>query len=134
MKDIPAIQESNQVLLKIFFQSILVCLLLIEVISLSCCKTRSEANPVNTEHQYVGEMIEKTRLVFEGTGTQSDFEQVIEFGRDTRYYPVLRAWLVQEIANTKSQLTGSGKNSSDEARLKEKLVRLERMLRLIDLE
>jgi hypothetical protein len=91
--------------------------------------TTKEDNP-----EYVGEMIEKTRLVFEGTGTQSDFEQVIEFGRDTRYYPVLRGWLVQEIANTKSQLTSQQKNSADEARLKEKLVRLERMLRLIDLE
>jgi hypothetical protein len=107
---------------------------LIGVISLSCCKTRSEADPVKTEYQYVGEMIERTRQVFEGNGTQSDFDQVIEFGRDTRYYPVLRAWLVQEIANTKSQLTGQQKNSTDEVRLKEKLVRLERMLRLIDLE
>ena len=134
MKDIPAIQLSNQVLLKVYFQSILLCLLLIEFNNLSCCKTRSEADPVNTEYQYVGEMIEKTRQVFEGTGTPSDFDQVIEFGRDTRYYPVLRAWLVQEIANTKSQLTSQQKNSADEARLKEKLVRLERMLRLIDLE
>lgn len=91
--------------------------------------TTKEDNP-----EYVGEMIEKTRRIFEGTGTQSDFDQVIEFGRDTRYYPLLRAWLVQEIANTKSQLAGQEKGSAAEARLKEKLVRLERMLRMIDLE
>lgn len=120
--------------MKTFFKLILICLLLFEGIHLSCCKTRSETDPVNTEYQYVGEMIEKTRRVFEGTGTQSDFDKVIAFGRDTRYYPLLRAWLVQEIANTKSQLTSQQKNSADEARLKEKLARLERMLRMIDLE
>jgi hypothetical protein len=112
----------------------LVFLIIFEVSNLSCCKTRSEADPKNNEYQYVGEMIEKTRQVFEGTGTQSDFDQVVEFGRDTRYYPLLRAWLIQEIFNTKSQLTVQEINLFDEARVKEKLVRLEKMLRMIDLE
>jgi len=80
-------------------------------------------------------MIEKSRQVFEGTASEADYEQVITFGRNTRFYPILRGWLVQEIENTRSQLGDiSHMDLKVVAHLKEKLVRLERILRLIDLE
>lgn len=80
-------------------------------------------------------MIEKSRQVFEGTASEADYEQVIAFGRNTRFYPILRGWLVQEIENTKSQLHDVSRMDLEIAvYLKEKLVRLEHILRLIDLE
>ncbi len=80
-------------------------------------------------------MIEKSRQVFEGTASATDLEQVIDFGRNTRYYPILRGWLVQEIENIRSQLHSVSSDDPEMAAgLKEKLVRLEKILRLIDLE
>ncbi len=80
-------------------------------------------------------MIEKSRQVFEGTASEADVEQVVAFGRNTRFYPILRGWLLQEIENTKSQLHEvAHMEPGIAAHLKEKLVRLEQILRLIDLE
>jgi hypothetical protein len=100
----------------------------------SCSLFHSEDDASSREQEYVGQMVEKTRQVIEGTAASSEFEQVIEFGRDTRYYPLVRGWVVQEITNTKSQLSSTDLNSPVYPELKEKLLRLERILRLIDLE
>ena len=59
-------------------------------------------------------------------------DAITALGTDSRYYLMVRGWLVQQIAADRSILaTGSGASSSD---LESRVVQLERAIRLIDLE
>ncbi len=59
-------------------------------------------------------------------------DAITTLGTDSRYYLMVRGWLVQQIAADRSILsTGSGASRDD---LKNRVAELERAIRLIDLE
>ena len=59
-------------------------------------------------------------------------DAITTLGTDSRYYLMVRGWLVQQIAADRSILsTGSGASRDD---LKNRVAELQRAIRLIDLE
>lgn len=67
--------------------------------------------------------------------TQPDaFEKIAEYGTDSRYYVMIRGWLVQELSGTESLVESTKGREELQKKHMEKAAFLRKLIRRIDLE
>ena len=82
-----------------------------------------------TPAEEVGAAIKSVDAALRNYQRPESMDIVIHYGTDTRYYTLIRAWLVQRIASLESQTGGSASLEQQQ-----ELEFLSRTLRRIDLE
>lgn len=90
-----------------------------------------------TEHeeqstqQQIGAMVQSLAVAIDSPSAKS-VEVIANYGTDSRYYVMIRGWLVQELAGVESQLAAQGAQAESQLIVKAK--HLHTALRRIDLE
>ena len=96
-------------------------------------KTLSEQDKHALE---VGRKVIKIKSAFQSPERQSSIDAVRDLGLDSRYYVMVRGWILQHISMTESY-RGTTTYAKSEQRKKEiegRIAALRKMLRAIDLE
>ena len=108
----------------------LTCLLL--VMSL---QNISVADPSleNTEEYKIGVMVKAIAEAMKTPEDKESLKTITAYGHDTRYYTMIRGWLVQELRNHESLLSAY-KNKPQETFFQLKVNFLLKVIRRIDLE
>lgn len=103
----------------------------------SIVPTRYSTNQIYSDtfdqEQEIGEMVKKLQVAIKSPQSKASLLVIYEYGTDSRYYSMIRGWLVQELSAVESQLNAS----QSEALSKAFTLRadfLKQAIRLIDLE
>jgi hypothetical protein len=99
---------------------------LLILLSLFSCKT--ETSP----YLHAGKMVAEVGLSIDSVERPGALDSIVRYGTDTRYYTLVRGWLVQELAGVNSQL--QVEQSEKKIALQKRKSFLERAIRRIDLE
>lgn len=87
-----------------------------------------------SEEFQIGVMVKEIDSLLYNYPQPDAFETIAEYGTDSRYYVMIRGWLVQELAGAES-LMESTKNREDlHQKHVEKVIFLRKLIRRIDLE
>ncbi|QDO82273.1 hypothetical protein FM037_02235 [Shewanella psychropiezotolerans] len=92
-------------------------------------------NPSQTYR--VGVMVEEISDALTKPNDTESLATISQYGTDSRYYVMIRGWLVQELAGVQSQLDASQtneSNSENKQKFIDKVTFLQRAIRRIDLE
>lgn len=81
--------------------------------------------------QQIGAMVQSLAVAIDSPSAKS-VEVIATYGTDSRYYVMIRGWLVQELAGVESQLAAQGAQAEPQLSVKAK--HLHTALRRIDLE
>jgi len=95
--------------------------------------TDSRSPSAFEQEQKIGEMVKKLQVAIKSPQSKASLLVIYEYGTDSRYYSMIRGWLVQELSAVESQLNAS----QSEALSKAFTLRadfLKQAIRLIDLE
>lgn len=102
--------------------------------------TASETNDSSQTYQ-IGIMIEAISAALVNPTEASSLDTISLYGTDSRYYVMIRGWLVQELAGVQSQLDAirsSGATTAKQDQTKQKFIEkvafLQQAIRRIDLE
>ena len=103
----------------------------------SIVPTRYSTNQIYSDtfeqEQKIGEMVKKLQVAIKSPQSKASLLVIYEYGTDSRYYSMIRGWLVQELSGVESQLNVSQSESlSKEFTLRADF--LKQAIRLIDLE
>ncbi|RLA43831.1 MAG: hypothetical protein DRR42_21235 [Gammaproteobacteria bacterium] len=90
-------------------------------------------NPESSEEYQIGIMVKAIDAAIHASERPGSQEIIVKYGTDSRYYVMIRGWLVQELSGVDSQLL-SRHDDSVSATLKQKADFLGRVIRRIDLE
>lgn len=93
-----------------------------------CCTA-----PQSTEEQRLGKMIEQVGYAIKHPNSDNALEIITQAGTDSRYYVMIRGWLVQELQGVQSQFNAT-RNSADKDKFQTKITFLHQAIRRIDLE
>lgn len=93
-----------------------------------CC-----SNPETTEDVRVGQMVEQVSHAIKHPDTDNAFETITQAGTDSRYYVMIRGWLMQELSGVQSQLNAT-RDDTKKAAFQARVDFLQRAVRRIDLE
>jgi len=88
---------------------------------------------VSSEEFRIGLMVKAIQAALRAPEELGSLTVVVEYGRDSRYYVMIRGWLVQELQGTESQLA-SNRDGEARIRLTTKTEFLKKAIRMIDLE
>ncbi len=72
------------------------------------------------------------RSVSEAIDTGMELDTIVKYGTDSRYYVMIRGWLVQELVGVESQFESA--NSPAQQNFKNRIAFLKKAIRRIDLE
>ena len=86
-----------------------------------------------TEEYTIGVMIKALDSAIKQPSTES-LNIIQQYGTDSRYYVMIRGWLVQELQGVNSQLAAYRSDDETKARLQAKHDFLSQAIRRIDLE
>ena len=81
----------------------------------------------------IGVMVETIQKALLNPDAPSSLSTVIRYGTDSRYYVMIRGWLMAELSGTQSQLNATRDGTVDQG-IRDKAVFLQRAIRGIDLE
>lgn len=122
-------------------------IILFSALLLTGCAQQNSVTPTNTEPNLasqtyqVGVMVEAISFALSKPNEASSLETISLYGTDSRYYVMIRGWLVQEQAGVQSQLDAirsSGATTAEQAQTKQKFIDklafLTLAIRRIDLE
>ncbi|BES69141.1 hypothetical protein RE428_01590 [Marinobacter nanhaiticus D15-8W] len=98
------------------------------LLALSGCQTLG-----SSEERRIGEMVQSIEAAIAAPGDPESLATVARYGTDTRYYVMIRGWLVQELRGVESQLEAS-RDSQLKAEFQQKADFLRSAIRRIDLE
>lgn len=93
-----------------------------------CCH-----NSNNQEYQRTGLMIEQVSHAVKHPNSNNAFEIITQAGTDSRYYVMIRGWLVQELQGVQSQFNAT-KDSAGKDKFQTEITFLQQAIRRIDLE
>lgn len=102
-------------------------LLLLACLS-GCCTTSN-----NQEYQRTGQIIERVSYAIKHPNSDNALEVITQAGTDSRYYVMIRGWLVQELQGVQSQFNAT-KDNADKEKFQTKITFLHQAIRRIDLE
>ncbi|WP_148861078.1 hypothetical protein [Marinobacter fonticola] len=86
-----------------------------------------------SEQQRIGEMVQAVYAAIASPQDPASLTTIARYGTDTRYYVMIRGWLVQELRGVESQLEAS-KDPQLKAKFRQKADFLRTAIRRIDLE
>ena len=86
-----------------------------------------------TEQQAIGEMIQQLQIAINSPTDGNALQTISKFGTDSRYYLMVRGWLVQKVRGTESRLQAQKSQSKREVLMTE-VDALKQAIRAIDLE
>ncbi len=89
--------------------------------------------PIHSEEYTIGVMVKALDDAIQHPSDQS-LSTITNYGTDSRYYVMIRGWLVQERQGAKSQLSAYRKDDNHRAKLQQKVDFLQQAIRRIDLE
>ncbi|WP_223292949.1 MULTISPECIES: hypothetical protein [Shewanella] len=106
--------------------------------------TATETNDSSQTYQ-IGVMVEAISIALTKSHEPQSLETISLYGTDSRYYVMIRGWLVQELAGVQSQLDASQQSQSRSISISEsdletkqkfieQVVFLQQAIRRIDLE
>ena len=78
-------------------------------------------------------MVKEIQYALKYSEEKGSFETIIKYGRDSRYYTMIRGWLSYELSGVRSQYE-SNKVELIKQKRKLKIDFLEKAIRAIDLE
>jgi|GEM_PF-1900806 len=96
----------------------------------------SEASVVKesgTEEYKIGVMIKALSRAIASPDEPDSHKIITQYGTDSRYYVMIRGWLVQVLSGVRSQLDAN-RNDTTKEKLSEKVALLTQAIRRIDLE
>lgn len=86
-----------------------------------------------TEQQVIGEMVQQLQIAISSPADDNALQTISKFGSDSRYYLMIRGWLVQKISGIESRLQAQKSQSKREVLMTE-VNALKQAIRAIDLE
>jgi len=96
-----------------------------------------EAEPLSEEYQ-IGVMVKALSRAIASADEPDSLHIITQYGTDSRYYVMIRGWLVQELSGVQSQLDATRGHKTEDHSAKEKLTErvgfLTQAIRRIDLE
>ncbi len=90
-------------------------------------------NPDASEEYQIGVMVKRITEAIDAPGKPESLQTIAGYGTDSRYYVMIRGWLVQELRGVESQLLAAQEDTTN-AKLRRKADFLEKSIRRIDLE
>ncbi|ABO22336.1 hypothetical protein SHLO109777_12745 [Shewanella loihica] len=93
-------------------------------------QTQSQSSH-QAEQQELGAMVQALQQAI-ATPSPEQLEVIARYGTDSRYYVMVRGWLVQELSGIESQLAAQGDGAPETMRAKAEHLRA--AIRRIDLE
>ena len=87
----------------------------------------------SNEERRIGEMVQSIDAAIAAPDDPESLATVTRYGTDTRYYVMIRGWLVQELQGVESQLEAS-RDPQLQAKFRQKADFLRTAIRRIDLE
>ncbi|MCL1057193.1 hypothetical protein L2729_04195 [Shewanella gelidimarina] len=112
------------------------------LLSITCLSSEAIANTTvddkppleqQSEEHSIGVMVKAINTALENPSNDS-LEIITHYGTDSRYYVMIRGWLVQVLSGVQSQYYASQDRHTHKAALAEKIEFLQQALRRIDLE
>ena len=85
------------------------------------------------EEKMIGAMVKAVSAAIDAPRNPDSMVTIVEHGTDSRYYVMIRGWLVQELRGVESQLDGARDPAAKE-KLSQKVEFLRQSIRRIDLE
>ncbi len=86
-----------------------------------------------SEEYQIGLMVKKIAAAIQEPEKPESFETIVMYGTDSRYYVMIRGWLVQELSGVESQNLATH-NDIENSKLMQKELFLSKAIRRIDLE
>ncbi|WP_111497194.1 hypothetical protein [Marinobacter bohaiensis] len=102
------------------------------VLVIALLLTACQSTPPS-ESQRIGEMVLAVDAAMDRPGDPEALETIARYGTDTRYYIMIRGWLVQELAGVESQLDAT-RDPERRAAFQAEADFLRQAIRRIDLE
>jgi len=101
-----------------------------------------EAEPLSkellSEEYQIGVMVKALSRAIASADEPDSLQIITQYGTDSRYYVMIRGWLVQELSGVQSQLDATRDHKTEDHSAKEKLTErvgfLTQAIRRIDLE
>jgi hypothetical protein len=87
----------------------------------------------NSEEFKIGVMVKQIQAALEAPERPASLKTIVKYGRDGRYYVMLRGWLAEELRAVESQLPGA-RDAKRKQRFLAKQKLLKTAIRRIDLE
>jgi hypothetical protein len=90
-------------------------------------------NPRASEEYQIGVMVKRIAEAIDAPEKPESLQTITAYGTDSRYYVMIRGWLIQELRGVESQILPTQEDATN-AKLRRKADFLERSIRRIDLE
>ena len=87
----------------------------------------------DSEEYRVGVMVKEISAALQNSADPKSFELITTYGHDSRYYVMIRGWLVQELSGTQSQVRKNDDSALNRQKI-QKVDFLTKAIRRIDLE
>ena len=91
------------------------------------------SEPLQSEEYAIGVMVKSLDNAIQHPSADA-LELISQYGTDSRYYVMIRGWLVQELQGANSQLAANRKEDMHKAKLQQRVDFLQQAIRRIDLE
>ncbi len=86
-----------------------------------------------SEEYQIGVMVKRVAEAISTPGEPESLQAIVKYGTDSRYYVMIRGWLIQELSGVESQILAAQEDATS-AKLRWKADFLEKSIRRIDLE
>ena len=115
----------------------ILCFTLGTVLPVSATESRqkkSNSSQLKASEEYqIGVMVKAISAALKAPEHPESLQTIVKYGQDSRYYVMIRGWLMQELRGVESQHQAT-RNEVDKAKFKPKLSLLQKAIRRIDLE
>ena len=95
--------------------------------------TDSKIDNNKLEQQVIGQMVQHLDVVINSPTDKDALQTIVKFGTDSRYYLMIRGWLVQKLNGIESRLQAQ-QSQAKKAALSAEVDALKEAIRAIDLE
>ncbi|QYJ90474.1 hypothetical protein [Shewanella halotolerans] len=123
---------------RLFLFTLFAASLLITGLMSGCANHHSQAqdqsqskSSLQAEQQELGAMVQALQQAI-ASPSPEHLEMIARYGTDSRYYVMIRGWLVQELSGIESQLAAHGDRAPETMRAKAEHLRA--AIRRVDLE
>jgi hypothetical protein len=90
-------------------------------------------NPCAAEEYQIGVMVKRVAEAIDAPGKSESLQAIAKYGTDSRYYVMIRGWLIQELSGVESQILAAQEDATN-AKLRRKADFLEKSIQRIDFE
>ncbi|MGQ7273066.1 hypothetical protein [Marinobacter sp. V034] len=99
----------------------------------TCLAVVSACQSVPSNNEEIGEMVQAVEAAIDAPEQSASLRTIVEYGTDSRYYVMIRGWLVQELKGVESQRDVT-RDPTLKSQFEVKAAFLQTAIRRIDLE